>query len=115
MEWSFGLFEAEAPLQSVQVGAGQQFFVLEASDDDAWRNAELGSETLDGLSGEPTLLTEFVQSVLRDEEVGSEGIRLLLLAAGFLIGGAVGRFDEDVAFAVFEDVGGFMEESEPKK
>ena len=89
--------------------------MLEASDDDAWSDAELCGEALDGLGDEPSLLSEFVQSVLRNEKVGSERVRLLLLAAGFLIGGAAGRFDEDIAFTVFENVCGFVEESEPEK
>jgi hypothetical protein len=39
----------------------------------------------------------------------------LFFAAGFVAGGAVRGFDEDHAFAVFQEVGGFVEEGEPKE
>ena len=65
-----GLFlEVEMALKAVQVRAGQQFFVLEASDNNAWGNAELGGEELDGLVTEASLLTKGVDGVFGDEEV----------------------------------------------
>src|SRR5258708_8746451 len=56
-----------------------------------------------------------MQGVLRNEEIRGKGVCLLLFAESFLVLGAVRRFDEDVAFAVFEDVGSFVKEGEPEE
>jgi hypothetical protein len=109
------LAEADGLFEAVQMGEGDEFFMLEAADDDAGGDAELDGESFDALRAKPPILTESRELVLRNEEFGGEGVGLLFFAEGFLVGGAILGFDKDVAFAVLEDVGAFMEESEPKE
>ena len=108
-------FEAEGLFDAVQVGVREQPLVLETADDDARGDTEFGGESFDALCAETAELTESSQLVFWNEEFGGEGVGLLLLAEGLLIVGAVLSFDKDVAFAVLEDVGAFVEEGEPEK
>src|SRR5881628_3031845 len=108
-------FEVEVALKGVQVCVRQQLFVLKTSDNNTRGNAKFGGEALDGLSREAPLLTEGIQGLPWDEEVGGESVCLLLFAEGFLVLRAVRCFDEGVAFAVLQDVGAFVKKGEPEE
>lgn len=89
--------------------------MLEAANDDAGGNAEIGGESMEFLGNETYLLAECIQRLLGDEEIGGEDVCLLLFAAGFLIRGAVRGLNENVTFSVFKDIFALVKEGEPKK
>jgi hypothetical protein len=60
-------------------------------------------------------LTKLVQGLLWNQKVGRERIRLMFFPSGFFVEGAIRSFDEDVTFAVLEDVGRFVKEGEPEE
>src|SRR5439155_6496560 len=105
----------EPAFKGVEVCEGENLFVLEPSDNDSGRDLQLSGEALNGLCAEPALLTKRVQSVLRNEKVRGKGVRLLLFAEGFVILRAIRRFDENIAFTVFQDVGSLVEKSKPEE